>query len=86
MPDIWSMGVLTPDQNKTFPLIGRRMQLRDTEEAEPTFYMHKKEGQSDHIDYGFVPRGMIESDVEVTVGGYNDWIGSSHHMPMVVTT
>lgn len=55
------------------------------EEAEATFYMHKKEGRPYHIDYAFVPRGLIDSDVEVTVGRYDNWINASDHMPLLVT-
>ncbi|GAA0284389.1 hypothetical protein [Halobacterium noricense] len=47
--------------------------------------MHKKEERPYHIDYAFVPRGLMESDVEVTVGGYDDWIDASDHMPLLVT-
>jgi len=54
------------------------------EESKATFYMHKKEDQPYHIDYAFVPRRLVESDVEVTVGGYDDWIDASDHVPLVV--
>ena len=55
------------------------------EETEATFYMHKREERPYHIDYAFVPRGLIGSDVEVTVGGYDDWIDASDHVPLLVT-
>jgi len=54
------------------------------EEAEATLYMHKKEGRPYHIDYAFVPRRLVESGVEVTVGSYDDWIDASDHVPLVV--
>ncbi|ELZ88818.1 hypothetical protein C453_01105 [Haloferax elongans ATCC BAA-1513] len=56
------------------------------EETEATFYMHKKEERPYHIDYAFVPQGLMESDVEVTVGEYREWIDASDHMPLVVET
>jgi len=56
------------------------------EEMEATFYMHKKEERPYHIDYAFVPRGRMDSDVEVTVGRYDDWIDASDHMPLFVVT
>jgi exonuclease III len=55
------------------------------EETEATFYMHKKEERPYHIDYAFIPRGLIGSNVEVTVGGYDDWIDASDHVPLLVT-
>jgi len=42
------------------------------EETEATFYMHKKKERPYHIDYIFAPRRLIESDIKVTVGGYDD--------------
>ncbi|MFQ3318601.1 MAG: endonuclease/exonuclease/phosphatase family metal-dependent hydrolase [Natronomonas sp.] len=55
------------------------------DETEATFYMHKKEERPYHIDYAFVPQRQIESDVEVTVGRYDDWIDASDHVPLLVT-
>ena len=54
-------------------------------ETEATFHIHKKEDRPYHIDYAFVPRGLMESDIEVTVGGYDDWIDASDHMPPLVS-
>jgi endonuclease/exonuclease/phosphatase family metal-dependent hydrolase len=56
------------------------------EETEVTFYMHKKEERPYHIDYAFVPSHRINSEAEVTVGRYDDWIDASDHMPLVVET
>jgi len=54
------------------------------EETEATFYMHKKEERPYHIDYAFVPRRLVESGVEVAVGGYDVWIDASDHVPLIV--
>ena len=54
------------------------------EEKEATFYMHKKEGRSYHIDYGFVPERLVGSNAEVTVGRYDDWIEASDHVPLLI--
>ncbi|MEF8822209.1 MAG: hypothetical protein V5A52_08015 [Halovenus sp.] len=54
------------------------------EETEVTFYMHKKEERPYHIDYAFLPQRLMESGVEVAVGGYDDWIDASDHMPLLV--
>lgn len=55
------------------------------EETEATFYMHKKEERPYHIDYAFVPRGLMKSNFGVTVSGYDDWIDASDHVPLLVT-
>lgn len=55
------------------------------EEAEATFYMHKKEERPYHIDYAYVPEQQIESGAEVTVGRYDDWIDASDHMPLMLS-
>jgi endonuclease/exonuclease/phosphatase family metal-dependent hydrolase len=55
------------------------------EETKATFYMHKKEDRPYHIDYVFTPRGVVNSDMEVTVGEYDDWIEASDHVPVLVT-
>jgi len=55
------------------------------EEAEATFHMHKKEDRPYHIDYVFAPGHRIGQETEVRVGGYDGWIGTSDHMPLLVT-
>ena len=54
------------------------------EETEATFYMYKKEERPYHIDYTFVPQGLLESNIKMTIGEYDDWIDASDHMPLVV--
>ena len=56
-----------------------------SKETETTFYMHKKEERPYHIDYAFIPEQLMDSDVEVTVGGYDEWIEASDHVPLMVT-
>jgi len=55
------------------------------EETEATFYMHKKEERSYHIDYAFVPRELMDSDAELMIGEYDNWIEASDHVPLLVT-
>ncbi|MDS0260550.1 endonuclease/exonuclease/phosphatase family protein [Haloarcula sp. S1CR25-12] len=55
------------------------------EETEATFYMHKKEERPYHIDYAFVPRELMDSDVDLMVGEYHNWIEASDHVPLLVT-
>lgn len=53
------------------------------EENSSTFYMHKKETRPYHIDYAFLPETAVES-AAVTVGEYDDWMGASDHMPLLL--
>jgi len=53
-------------------------------EADPTFFMHKKQDRDYHIDYVFLPKTVIESVTSFSVGKYDDWIDGSDHMPIVV--
>lgn len=53
-------------------------------EEESTFYMHKKEEKSYHIDYVFISSQLANLEKKITVGRYNDWITASDHMPLLV--
>ena len=55
------------------------------EETKATFHMHKKEDRPYHIDHAFAPGHRIGQETEVRVGRYDDWIGASDHMPLLVT-
>lgn len=48
----------------------------------PTFYLHKKEEKSYHIDYCFLNKQKIKSIKNFSVGEYSDFIQLSDHMPM----
>lgn len=52
-------------------------------ETKPTLFMYHKQNRPYHVDYCFA-----SSDFEVTnveVGDFEDWIGRSDHMPIIVT-
>lgn len=53
------------------------------EEPDPTFYLTKKREKPYHLDYIFAGSGWVQKDL--FVGLYDDWIGSSDHMPLVAT-
>jgi len=53
------------------------------EESSPTFYLHRKEEKSYHIDYAFISNDMINQS-KLTVGKRRDWIGVSDHMPLSI--
>lgn len=45
------------------------------------FNMHNREDRSYHIDYVFLPKQMLDTNCELTVGSYEGWINGSDHMP-----
>lgn len=72
-------------------LVSAYHQNRDEEqgaELEPTIYWRdwKADGPRYHIDYCFIPADWTKSISSLTVGCFDDWVGSglSDHVPMVV--
>jgi exodeoxyribonuclease-3 len=55
-------------------------------EREPTIYWRdrKRDGGSYHIDYCFVPESWTKSISAVEVGGFDDWVHLSDHVPLIV--
>jgi exodeoxyribonuclease-3 len=57
-------------------------------ETEPTLYWRdrKNDGPRYHIDYCFIPNAWTKSILAVTVGKFDDWVGTglSDHVPLVV--
>ncbi|NJN20568.1 MAG: endonuclease/exonuclease/phosphatase family protein [Leptolyngbya sp. RL_3_1] len=51
------------------------------QETEPTFYLHRNENKSYHIDYVFLKRELIPN-CNLTVGRKSEWLGFSDHMPL----
>ena len=54
------------------------------EERQPTFFMQRKREKPYHLDYCFLSRDLLEQVSDVRVGAYDDWIGLSDHMPVIV--
>jgi exodeoxyribonuclease-3 len=57
-------------------------------EPEPTLYWRNRtrDGPRYHIDYCFVPESWTKSIAAVTIGQFEDWVGTrlSDHVPVVV--
>ncbi len=57
-------------------------------EPDPTLYWRdrKRDGYRYHIDYIYIPRAWTRAHYSLTVGGFDDWVGSgrSDHVPLVV--
>lgn len=54
------------------------------EELKPTFYLHRKEEKSYHIDYAFASDDLHKNRCKIEIGCYQDWIEKSDHMPFIV--
>lgn len=54
------------------------------EEQQPTFYMQRNREKPYHLDYCFLSRDLLERVTSVRVGTYDEWIGLSDHMPLIV--
>jgi endonuclease/exonuclease/phosphatase family metal-dependent hydrolase len=46
--------------------------------------MQRKREKPYHLDYCFLSRDLLERVTDVRVGEYEDWIGLSDHMPLIV--
>ena len=53
------------------------------QEDDPTFFMHRKETKSYHIDYVFTSTEF--SDAKIKIGKFDDWIDSSDHLPLITS-
>ena len=57
-------------------------------EPEPTFYWRRRAADGYHIDYVFMPEEWSTGAFDLTVGPYEEWVGSglSDHVPLVLET
>lgn len=51
----------------------------------PTFYLHRKEEKSYHIDYVFLNEEALSCS-ELVIGEKSKWLGVSDHMPLTLRT
>lgn len=52
-------------------------------ETDATFYLHRKLEKPYHIDYAFLPKGLL-ANASILIGNHNEWLSISDHMPMVI--
>ncbi len=52
------------------------------EESTPTFFLHRNESKPYHIDYAFVPKSLIQSNIDI--GHRSNWLAISDHMPIEI--
>ena len=57
-------------------------------EPEPTFYWRRRAVDGYHIDYVFMPGVWTNRAFHLSVGPYEEWVGSglSDHVPLVLET
>lgn len=53
-------------------------------ESMPTLFLHRKQEKPYHIDYAFLSPDLLGS-ASIKVGKYEDWVGLSDHVPLVVS-
>lgn len=54
-------------------------------EKHPTLYMYRHRDKPYHIDYCFVSKDLLAEVSSVEIGDYDEWIGYSDHVPIIVT-
>lgn len=54
-------------------------------ETQKTFFLHRKEHKSYHIDYCFASKELLDRIIDVEVGKFDDWIAISDHTPLIVS-
>lgn len=52
-------------------------------ESAKTFYLHRNEKKSYHIDYAFVSKVFL-SRLTIEIGSKEDWLDLSDHMPLII--
>ena len=55
------------------------------EEQHPTLYMYRHKNKPYHIDYCFASAELMSGLQTVEVGNYDNWIGLSDHVPVIIT-
>lgn len=54
------------------------------QEPDPTLFWQKKAHQGFHIDYAYVPIGIVSHIEQAVVGAAEEWLSVSDHAPLVV--
>jgi endonuclease/exonuclease/phosphatase family metal-dependent hydrolase len=52
-------------------------------ESSKTFYLHRNETRSYHIDYAFVSSVFLDR-LTMEIGRKEDWLDISDHMPLII--
>lgn len=70
------------EQIGLFSLYHHKLKVKQGYELTPTFFLHRKEEKSYHIDYAFVSNKYLCSNIEI--GSVEDWLSISDHMPLIL--
>lgn len=55
-----------------------------SEEIQPTFFLQRNKIKSYHIDYCFASQNIIDKIQDFEIGGFEDWITYSDHLPLII--
>jgi exodeoxyribonuclease-3 len=53
-------------------------------EMHPTFFLHRNQYKSYHIDYCFASEDLLNKVRNVDIGTYEDWISHTDHAPLII--
>ncbi len=53
-------------------------------ESEPTIYLLKQHTKPYHLDYCFISKTMLSNQTTIEIGGIEEWLEYSDHMPLFV--
>jgi len=67
-----------------FSLYHAKNELMHGAEKHPTLYLTKNSEKPYHLDYCFASAELYNSETNITVGAYDNWIGLSDHMPLII--
>jgi len=65
-------------------LYHQQNQLAHGKELDPSFFFYKNKEKPYHIDFCFSSTEMINTNTEISIGQYDDWIKLSDHMPLII--
>lgn len=54
------------------------------QETAPTQFMYRHRDKPYHLDYCFSSKALVAQDTVISIGGYEEWISLSDHMPIIV--
>lgn len=73
------------DKDKIFSLYHFYNKVKQGEELDPTFFLHRKLERPYHIDYIFGSNNYKEELKSIDIGTIEKWLEISDHLPIIAT-